>query len=87
LGQTALLSQQGVKVLAATIRQQPIHREVFDHLGVDLKSQSIVALKRLSSLLETNAAMRQRSKAWAHAADCTERCDRDGGGVFGHGHS
>jgi microcystin degradation protein MlrC len=45
MGATALLAQNGVEVLAATIRQQPIHREVFTHLGVDLASRKIVALK------------------------------------------
>jgi microcystin degradation protein MlrC len=45
MGPTALLSQDGVKVVAASIRQQPIHREVFSHLGVAPESQSIVALK------------------------------------------
>ena len=45
MGPTALLAQNGVEVLAATIRQQPIHREVFTHLGVDLGSRKIVALK------------------------------------------
>jgi len=45
MGATALLRQAGVEVLVATIRQQPIHREVFTHLGVDLGSRAIVALK------------------------------------------
>jgi microcystin degradation protein MlrC len=45
MGPTALLAQGGVEVLVATIRQQPIHREVFTHLGVDLGSRAIVALK------------------------------------------
>jgi microcystin degradation protein MlrC len=45
MGPTALFAQNGVEVLAATIRQQPIHREVFTHLGVDLSSRRIVALK------------------------------------------
>jgi len=45
MGPTALLRQGGVEALVATIRQQPIHREVFTHLGVDLGSRSIVALK------------------------------------------
>jgi microcystin degradation protein MlrC len=45
MGPTALLAQNGVEVLVATIRQQPIHREVFTHLGVDLSSRRIVALK------------------------------------------
>lgn len=45
MGLTALLAQDDVEVLAATIRQQPIHREVFAHLGVDLGSRAIVALK------------------------------------------
>jgi len=35
----------GVEVLVASIRQQPIHREVFTHIGVDLASRAIVALK------------------------------------------
>jgi microcystin degradation protein MlrC len=45
MGATALLAQNGVEVLVATIRQQPIHRETFTHLGVDLASRAIVALK------------------------------------------
>jgi len=45
MGPTALLVQSGVEVLAASIRQQPIHREVFTHIGVDLASRAIVALK------------------------------------------
>jgi microcystin degradation protein MlrC len=45
MGPTALLGQGGVEVLVASIRQQPIHREVFTHIGVDLSSRAIVALK------------------------------------------
>jgi microcystin degradation protein MlrC len=45
MGRTALLAQGGVEVLVATVRQQPIHRETFTHLGVDLPSRAIVALK------------------------------------------
>jgi len=45
MGPTALLAQAGVEVLVASIRQQPIHREVFTHIGVDLASRAIVALK------------------------------------------
>jgi microcystin degradation protein MlrC len=45
MGPTALLAQNGVEVLVATIRQQPVHREVFTHLGVDLASRAIIALK------------------------------------------
>lgn len=45
MGPTALLRRDGVEVLVATIRQQPIHRETFTHLGVDLGSRAIVALK------------------------------------------
>jgi microcystin degradation protein MlrC len=45
MGPTALLARNGVEVLVASIRQQPIHREVFSHIGVDLASRAIVALK------------------------------------------
>ncbi len=45
MGPTALLAQDGVEVLVATIRQQPIHREAFTHLGVDLATRAIVGLK------------------------------------------
>ena len=45
MGRTALLAQGGVQVLVASIRQQPVHREVFTHLGIDLNAQAIVALK------------------------------------------
>ena len=45
MGPTALLAQAGVEVLVASIRQQPIHREVFTHIGVELASRAIIALK------------------------------------------
>jgi microcystin degradation protein MlrC len=45
MGPTALLAQNGVEVLVATIRQQPVHREVFTHLGMDLNSRAILGLK------------------------------------------
>jgi microcystin degradation protein MlrC len=45
LGPTALLARNGVEVLVATIRQQPIHKETFSHLGVDLNSRAIIAVK------------------------------------------
>jgi microcystin degradation protein MlrC len=45
MGQTAVLRQNGVEVLVATIRQQPIHRETFSHLGIDPAARKIVALK------------------------------------------
>ncbi|MCC7346243.1 MAG: M81 family metallopeptidase [Variibacter sp.] len=45
MGPTALLRQQGVEVLVATIRQQPVHLEVFTHLGVDLNSRAIIGVK------------------------------------------
>jgi microcystin degradation protein MlrC len=45
LGPTALLAMDGVEVLVATIRQQPIHKETFSHLGVDLNSRAIIAVK------------------------------------------
>ncbi len=45
MGPTALLRREGVEVVVATIRQQPIHREAFTHLGVDLASRAIVAVK------------------------------------------
>jgi microcystin degradation protein MlrC len=45
MGPTALLAQDGVEVLVATIRQQPVHREVFTHLGVDLGTRAIIAVK------------------------------------------
>lgn len=45
MGKTALLRQNGVEVLVATIRQQPIHREAFTHIGVDLASRAIVGVK------------------------------------------
>ena len=46
MGPAALLAQDGVEVLVATIRQQPVHCEVFTHLGVDLGSRAIVAAVR-----------------------------------------
>jgi len=45
MGPTALLAKDGVEVLVSSIRQQPIHREAFTHLGIDLQSRSIIALK------------------------------------------
>jgi microcystin degradation protein MlrC len=45
MGPSALLRRDGVDVLVATIRQQPIHRETFTHIGVDLESCAILALK------------------------------------------
>ncbi|HEX8164311.1 MAG TPA: M81 family metallopeptidase [Beijerinckiaceae bacterium] len=45
MGPTALLAKNGVEVLVATIRQQPVHKETFSHLGVDLNSRAIIAVK------------------------------------------
>ena len=45
MGKTAVLRQNGVEVLVASIRQQPIHTETFSHLGIDLRARKIVALK------------------------------------------
>jgi microcystin degradation protein MlrC len=45
MGKTAVLKQNGVEVLVASIRQQPIHRETFSHLGIDPAARKIVALK------------------------------------------
>jgi microcystin degradation protein MlrC len=45
MGKTAVLKQNGVEVLVASIRQQPIHRETFSHLGVDPRDRKVVALK------------------------------------------
>jgi microcystin degradation protein MlrC len=45
MGKTAVLKQNGVEVLVASIRQQPIHRETFSHVGVDPRERKIVALK------------------------------------------
>ena len=45
MGKTAVLKQNGVEVLVASIRQQPIHRETFSHLGIDPRDRRIVALK------------------------------------------
>jgi microcystin degradation protein MlrC len=45
MGKTAVLKQDGVEVLVASIRQQPIHRETFSHLGIDPSARKIVALK------------------------------------------
>ena len=45
MGPTALLARDGVEVLVATIRQQPVHKETFTHLGVDLNSRAIIVVK------------------------------------------
>jgi microcystin degradation protein MlrC len=45
MGPSALLAKDGVEVLVSSIRQQPIHREAFTHLGIDLQSRGIIVLK------------------------------------------
>ena len=45
MGPTALLAQDGVEVVVNTIRQQPIHRESFTHLGVDFGSYAVIGVK------------------------------------------
>ncbi len=45
MGPSCILQMDGVKVLVASIRQQPLHREVFSHIGQDPRSFSILALK------------------------------------------
>jgi microcystin degradation protein MlrC len=45
MGKTAVVKQNGVEVLVASIRQQPIHTETFSHLGIDPRERKIVALK------------------------------------------
>jgi microcystin degradation protein MlrC len=45
MGPTALLAQDGVEVVVNSIRQQPIHRESFTHLGLDLGARAIVGVK------------------------------------------
>lgn len=45
MGPTALLRRDGVGVLVASIRQQPLHREAFTHIGVDLGACAIIGLK------------------------------------------
>jgi microcystin degradation protein MlrC len=45
MGKTAVLKQNGVEVLVASIRQQPIHTETFSHVGIDPRQRKIVALK------------------------------------------
>ena len=45
MGLTALLKQGGVEVLVASIRQQPIHRETFTHIGRDPAQVKILGLK------------------------------------------
>jgi len=45
MGKTAVLRQNGVEVLVASIRQQPIHTETFSHVGIDPRERKIVALK------------------------------------------
>ncbi|MGY6570197.1 MAG: M81 family metallopeptidase [Salinarimonas sp.] len=45
MGPTALLTREGVSVLVVAIRQQPIHRETFTHIGVDLARVSVLVLK------------------------------------------
>lgn len=45
MGRTALMRQNGVEVVVASIRQQPIDREVFSHLGLAPEGRAILALK------------------------------------------
>ena len=45
MGLTALLKKDGVEVLVASIRQQPIHRETFLHIGRDPAQVKILGLK------------------------------------------
>ena len=45
MGLTALLKKDGVEVLVASIRQQPIHRETFSHIGRDPAKVKILGLK------------------------------------------
>ncbi|KPQ09223.1 MAG: hypothetical protein HLUCCO17_15800 [Saliniramus fredricksonii] len=45
MGPTAVLAQGGVRVLVVTIRQQPIHRETFSHIGIDPQAADIIVLK------------------------------------------
>ncbi len=45
MGPTAVLAKDGVEVLVATIRQQPIHRETFSHIGRDPRNAGILGLK------------------------------------------
>ena len=44
-GPTAGARAGGVRVLVVTIRQQPIHRETFSHIGVDPEAADIIVLK------------------------------------------
>ncbi len=45
MGPTAVVRQDGVEVLVASIRQQPIHLETFSHIGRDPRDASILGLK------------------------------------------
>jgi microcystin degradation protein MlrC len=45
MGKSALVQQNGVQVVVASIRQQPIDREVFSHLGLEPERCAILALK------------------------------------------
>lgn len=45
MGPTAILKKDGVEVLVASIRQQPIHRETFSHIGRDPAAVKILGLK------------------------------------------
>jgi len=45
MGPTALIEKDGVQMLLGSKRQQPLSRNVFEHLGVDPRTRPIVALK------------------------------------------
>jgi microcystin degradation protein MlrC len=45
MGPTALLEREGLGVVVATIRQQPIHQEAFTHLGLDLAGYPVIGVK------------------------------------------
>ena len=50
MGKTAVLRQNGVEVLVASIRQQPIHRETFSHLGIDPRGAQDRRAEKLGAL-------------------------------------
>ena len=60
MGKTAVLKQNGVEVLVASIRQQPIHRETFSHLGVDPRERQDRRAEKLGALPRRISADRRR---------------------------
>ncbi len=45
MGPTAVIEKDGVQILVGSKRQQPLSRNVFEHLGIDPRTKKIIVLK------------------------------------------